>query len=227
MLLGGKTYKAHELTYAGGLVTCAHCGNLITGEAVTKKSTGKQYMYYRCTMYNVKDHPRIRVTERELDEQILAFFKSIEQPEDVKDWFATTLREWSKSECGQSQERTQQLQRELTQLRQQKDRLLNLRLLDEIDAGTFASKSTELRDRMARLTLEMEATDRGSSEQADLAIKVFELSQTLVQKWLTADFSAKRQLLEIVFSNFRLDGVSLCYEMIKPFDVLAKGLSSR
>ena len=51
---------------------------------------------------------------------------------------------------------------------------------------------------MARLTLEMEATDRGSSEQADLAIKVFELSQTLVQKWLTADFSAKRQLLEIV-----------------------------
>jgi hypothetical protein len=100
-----------------------------------------------------------------------------------------------------------------------------LPLLDEIDAGTFASKSTELRDRMARLTLEMEAADRGSSEQADLAIKVFELSQTLVQKWLTADFSAKRQLLEIVFLNFKLDGVTLCYETRKPFDVLAKGLS--
>ena len=41
---------------------------------------------------------------------------------------------------------------------------------------------------------------------------------------LSADFSAKRQLLEIVFLNFKLDGVSLCYEMNKPFDMLVKGL---
>ena len=33
-----------------------------------------------------------------------------------------------------------------------------------------------------------------------------------------------RQLLEIVCLNLKLDGVSLCYEMRKPFDVLAKGL---
>ena len=30
------------------------------------------------------------------------------------------------------------------------DQLLNLRLLEEIDADTFAAKSTELRDRAAR-----------------------------------------------------------------------------
>ena len=38
------------------------------------------------------------------------------------------------------------VQRELTGQRDQQDRLLNLRLLDEIDAGTFARKNTELRD---------------------------------------------------------------------------------
>ena len=31
-------------------------------------------------------------------------------------------------------------------------------------------------------------------------------------------------MLEIVFLNFRLDDVSLYYEMTKPFDALAKGL---
>jgi hypothetical protein len=36
---------------------------------------------------------------------------------------------------------------------------------------------------------------------------------------------AKRQLLEIVFLNFKLDGGNLCYETRKPFGVLAKGLS--
>jgi site-specific DNA recombinase len=126
--------------------------------------------------------------------------------------------------AGQSQEQTQQLQRELTQLRQQQDRLLNLRLLEEIGTDTFAAKSTELRDRVAHLTLQLEAADRNRGEQGELAVKTFELSQSLVAKWVTADFAAKRQLLEIVFLNFRLDGVSLGYEMRKPFDVLAKGL---
>jgi site-specific DNA recombinase len=76
-LLGGKTYKAHQLTYAGGLVRCGCCGNLITGEQVIKPSTGKQYIYYRRTISRLNDHPRIRVTERELDEQILAVFRPI------------------------------------------------------------------------------------------------------------------------------------------------------
>jgi hypothetical protein len=44
-------------------------------------------------------------------------------------------------------------------------------------------------------------------------------------KRLTAVFAEKRMLLGIVVSNFRLDGVTLVYEIYKPFDVLAKGLS--
>jgi hypothetical protein len=44
-LLGEKVYKAHELTYAGELITCGHCGRPVTGEIVTKKSSGKEYVY--------------------------------------------------------------------------------------------------------------------------------------------------------------------------------------
>jgi hypothetical protein len=73
--------------------------------------------------------------------------------------------------------------------------------------------------------LQIEVVDRDRGEQADLAIKVFELSQALDKKWLTADFAEKRKLLDLVFSNFKLDGVTLYCEIRKPFDVLAKGLS--
>ncbi len=161
----------------------------------------------------------------QLDDQVLAVFKTIKQPEQVRHWFSRALVERSKSERGESQEKTQQLQRELTLLRQQQTRLLNLRLLEEIDADTFANKGTELRDRIAQLALQVEATDRSRGEQADLAIKCFELSQTLTEKWLTADFATKRQILEIVFLNFKLDNTTLCYETRKPFDVLTEGLS--
>jgi hypothetical protein len=56
------------------------------------------------------------------------------------------------------------------------------------------------------------------------ATKAFELSQRLSEKWLTADSFAKRGLLEMICLNFRLDGVSLGFEMRKPFDLLAEGL---
>lgn len=225
-LLSGKAYKSHALTYAGGLVRCSHCNCLVTGEQVVKQRTGKQYVYYRCTMYNQKpDHPRVRVTEHQLDEQVLGVFRRIRQPEAVRDWFAKALREWSRHDREISQVRAQQVQRELTLQRQQQDRLLNLRLLEEIDADTFAAKGTELRDRIATLTLQLEAADRDRSEQAERAVETFELSQALEEKWLTADFAAKRQILGTVFSNFRLDGASLCYEVNKPFDVLVEDLS--
>lgn len=223
-LLGGKTYKSHQLTYAGGLVRCGHCGNLITGEQVIKPKTGKSYVYYRCTVSRLNGHPRHRVTEAQLDEQILSVFRSIQQPEDVQAWFAEALKKWNADHRIGSQEHTALLQKELSQLRQQQDKLLNLRLADEIDADAFAMKKTELRDRMANVTLQIEVVDRDRGEQGELAIKTFELSQALEKKWLTAGFAEKRKLLEIVFSNFRLDGVTLCYEINKPFDVLAKGL---
>jgi len=66
------------------------------------------------------------------------------------------------------------------------------------------------------------ATQRG--EYSDLAIKAFELSQSLTEKWAKADYQAKRQILEIICLNFSLNGVTLVPTIRKPFDVLAEGL---
>jgi len=65
--------------------------------------------------------------------------------------------------------------------------------------------------------------DRSHDETAELAAKVFELSQTLKEQWLTADYATKRRLLEIVCLNCTLDNVTLCPEMRKPFDILVEG----
>jgi site-specific DNA recombinase len=117
-----------------------------------------------------------------------------------------------------------ELNRQATNLRSQRDQLLNLRLLEEIERETFAAKDTELRDRIAQLTLRIDACDRRQSERGEVAAKAFELSQTLADKWLKADYLAKRQLLDIVCLNLCLDDVTLVPEMRKPFDALAEGL---
>jgi site-specific DNA recombinase len=69
--------------------------------------------------------------------------------------------------------------------------------------------------------------DRSRDENGELAVKVFELSQTLRQQWLSADYATKRRILEIVFLNCHLDDATLVPTIRKPFDVLAKGLITK
>ncbi|MBL9092636.1 MAG: zinc ribbon domain-containing protein [Planctomycetaceae bacterium] len=85
------------MRYAGELIHCGHCGSPITGETKTKKNkkTGgdKQYVYYRCARYNDEDHPRIRMTEAEIDEQILALFDRMRvEDEEFRNTFREQLR---------------------------------------------------------------------------------------------------------------------------------------
>ncbi len=226
VLMSKKRYQSHELTYAGSMIRCGHCGNFITGENRIKKTKNgeKEYHYYRCSQYNKKDHPRVRLTEQAVDEQIMAMFAKIRiDDEEVRGWFRDVIFAQTKDAQQVTRRQVEDLNRQLTAVRNKQDRLLNLRLLDEIDAGTYAAKSTELRDRAAHLSLQLEACDRGNDEMADTAIRVFELSQNLAEHWFAADTVEKREILELVGSDYVLDGVSLCYQIEKPFDVLAEG----
>ena len=224
VLLGEKRYQNHDLTYAGSLITCGHCGAVITGETVTKKKTGKAYVYYRCSRYTSSGHPRIRLTEQQLDVQVLALFDRIRLPDDLRHWFQQSLLAWSKQQRNETEETAKDLQRQIAQVKQSRDRLLNLRIMEEITTDTYAAKDTELRDRLANLELQVQAQGRGRDEHADLAIKVFELSQSLKDKWFTAESQEKRQLLEIVCLNLTLKEENVVFSMRKPFDVLTSGL---
>ncbi len=228
-LLGGHIYQSHALTYAGDLIQCAHCGHPITGEKVRKKMKSGEwfYTYYRCTYYTKPGHPRIRVTEADIDAQVLAVFDKMRvEDEKVRDWFRLVLASQTRDAQADSRAQRAELQRQETLIVAQQDRLLNMRLSEDIDQETFARKHTEMRDRLASIKLQLDVLDRSHDENAELAAKVFELSQTLRQQWLTADYTAKRRMLEIVFLNCRLDDVTLVHTIRKPFDVLAEGLLS-
>jgi site-specific DNA recombinase len=223
-LLGGKVYKANEVLYGGELMTCGHCGRPITGEVVRKPS-GKSYVYYRCARYTAADHPRIRLRESEVDGHVLGLFERIRQPESIQRVFRKALAAWSSKHHSQARSRASELQGQLDDVRRQQERLLNLHLAGTIEDQAFASKNVELRDRVAKLTLQLEATDRKKDENVDLALRVFELSQRLREKWLTADFAVKRRLLNLICLNLVLKGASLVIACRKPFNSLVEGLS--
>jgi len=226
-LLGEQNYHCHQLTYSGELIRCGHCGLPITGECKTKKTKAglRSYIYYRCARYTQPGHPRTRVPEAELDRQVLAMFDRMKiEDEAVRDWFRTVLFCQTKDAQAESRAQQSELLRQKTLFIQQQDKLLNMRLSDDIDETVYVRKGMELRDRLNSIKLQLDALDRSHDETADLAVKVFELSQTLRQHWVSADYDVKRRILEIVCLNCRLDDTTLICQMRKPFDVLAEGL---
>jgi site-specific DNA recombinase len=206
------------------LIVCGHCGRPVTGEIVKKKS-GKEYVYYRCSRYTAPGHPRIRLREGEIEKQMLDVLVKLEQPEPIRNWFRSALIARATHDQEQGRARARDVQRQLDEVRRQQERLLNLHLAATIDESAFSTKNAELRDRIAALTLELQATDRQRDERAELGLKVFELSQGLHRKWLTADYPEKKKIIEMVCLNLTLTDGIVCISTRKPFNCLVEGFS--
>ena len=112
------------------------------------------------------------------------------EDESVGDWFRLVLASQTRDAQEDARAQRAELQRQETLIVAQQDRLLNLRLSEDIHQETFARKHMEMRDRLAAIKLQLDVLDRSHDETAELAAKVFELSQTLRSQWLTADYAA-------------------------------------
>jgi site-specific DNA recombinase len=99
-----------------------------------------------------------------------------------------------------------------------------MRLGGEIDQETFASKQTQLRDRLASVKLQLDILDR--SQWPTQRRKFLNFRKLLSANGFRRT-TTKRRILEIVFLNCRLDGVALFPSIKKPFDALVEGLISK
>ena len=68
--------------------------------------------------------------------------------------------------------------------------------------------------------MQLEVSDRDDREIAELAINAFELSQSLQERWLTADYHPKRTVLGITLESVRLNSEKVEFPRRKPFDLL-------
>ena len=217
-LLGDRRYSTHEATFAG-LIDCGQCGKRITGEVI--KKADRRYVYYRCSRYNAPGHERHRVPERDLNEQVLNFLRSLRLDDrELRDWFVTALRARTRADRDNAKARRSRLQGELTRVRERLDGLLDLHLDGEIDKQSYHRKAQQLRDRAAELEEDLQAEGEDQTDRSETAVKAFELADQLAAKWLTADPATKRLILDIVSLNLTLNGATLEVIARSPFDLL-------
>jgi outer membrane lipopolysaccharide assembly protein LptE/RlpB len=159
-----------------------------------------------------------------MDHQILDLLSKLKiAAGPIRDWFTTVFQARTGSQREQARQRLSELQRQLNQVKGQKDQLIRLRVSGEIEAAAFTSMKTELQAREAGLVVQVQAAEQQRGEEANLVGRVIDLLQTIQSKWLDADIPEKRRTLDMLCCGFRLQDKKLVPTFRKPFDVLVGG----
>jgi len=103
---------------------------------------------------------------------VLALFDKIRiQDDSVREWFRTVLASQTPDQQHETRSQREELQRQVTMVLNQQDRVVNLRIDGELEAVVFAKKQVELRDRLALLKLQVDAIDRSTDEMAGVSVR--------------------------------------------------------
>jgi site-specific DNA recombinase len=226
VLLGQKIYRSRQTLYAGELIVCGFCGHPVCGEVKEKwtKAGLKNYVYYRCARYHLGDHPRIRLREQELDEQVVALFGKMDAECDaVRSWMIATMQKRTEDAQRAAGHRITELKRQLSRVTKQQDELLELRLSSKIDDTRFETKQAELQQRLEKLRQQTQSCTPTGQQSDKVEGKGADVFRMILDEWPTAEFTIKRRILEIVFRKFTLVEKTLVPSNRTPFELLAAG----
>lgn len=221
-----QTYRSHELVYASRLIRCGHCGHIVTGEEKFKetKKGMKAYVYYRCSRYRRPGHPQVRLTEKELDDQLQEMLNSFCNLTD-EDRVMVQMVARSILETRFEEEKVQvsESKRLLSLLETQRDKLLSRNLAGAISDERYDRQSAEFDEQekaLRRKLVRHEQISDGIDEQSEQAGRIFDV---LSNEWLTMERRARQLALSALFGGFRLEGRKLVPENRTPLELFRTG----
>jgi site-specific DNA recombinase len=222
-----KPFKYAEKEFVfRGLLTCATTGRVVTGDTKTRKYVNgntAQWTYLRC--WNPDQPEKIMwVREEEIIKQVEDIISRLGIRE--KEFLDTTIEYMKEMNRLKKEHHTievAQLKKEHTEIQAKLDRLMDLRLNDELTKEEFESNKRRLKDRQYELTDLINTYDKADDEFTKRMEWLLTLTHKAPELWAGSTISQKRELLNFLFANLKLKGATLCYELRKPFDDFLDG----
>ena len=212
-----RTHK-HNSAYAG-LVTCGHCGCLLTPEQHTKKS-GKRYTYYRCTGFKGKC-PEPYVREEELAIKFADVVKAIHLDDETLTWIVAALKASQKDELEFHRQAVDDLNRELGKIRSRMSQAYEDKLDGKIDEQIWSDLHSKYKTQQETLERQLSAhliADRSYLQQG---IQILALANKAYDLYLKQPHEERAKLLQFLLLNSTLKDGNLWVTYRKPFDMLA------
>lgn len=217
-----KRYTWSNHPYKGKLIKCGECGCSITAYTKVKKySTGKVgvYTYYCCTKRRGYCSQK-SVHESELEGMIRNNIYKIEIDREVWDLGINLLKAKHKSEIDRSIQSRKIFEKDVVKVDRELEKLLNLRLNEEIDSEEFLSHKKRLLDKKVFIKEKIDDREDTTKNWLELAENFFETALQARKVMEGKDDQRKRDLVQSVGWNLVLKDKNLQFSFKKPYDIL-------
>ena len=215
-------YADKEFVFRG-LLTCATSGRVVTADTKKKKyPSGKtaEWTYLRC--WNPENpEKKMWVREDDIVQQVEDIISRIGiHKKELLDDTIEYLKEINTAKKDQHTVELSHLKKEHTEIQARLDRLMDLRLDGELSKEEFEAKKRRLKDRQYELGNLLQTYDRADDEFTKRLEMLLNLTYQAPKIWKGSTISQKRELVNFLFANLKLEGKTLCYSLRKPFDAL-------
>jgi len=210
-------YRKHDFLLGSGLLVCAECNRTVTGELQ------KGHRYYHCSKYDKACKQRKYVREEKLEAQILDVFDSfkVESPR-LLEWIRKALKEIHKNGSEYHEDVVKDLEADRARIEKRLDLLFDEKIDGKINKDFYEKKQKQYEDTLKDVLSAIANHTRANVDYLKLGINIFELAQkgrTIYDKKLL--MNEKRELLNFVFSNLKLDGETLTPSLKNGFQIVA------
>ncbi len=193
-----------------GLISCASCGMMITGEHKFKRQKNgnvHEYTYYRCTKKRKDFHcPESAVREKELDRQLSSEIQKVSLP---KDW-AEELNRLALQDHGKSAQSlavcVKEKQDAISSINIKLERLLNGYLEQDIEQEIYRAEKSKLLLVKKSLDEEMSSLSRKQNTWLEPFQNWLKVAQSLDKTASDSDLFAKKVCAKEIFGSNLLLG---------------------
>jgi hypothetical protein len=213
--------------FAGGWLHCHECGCQIVYERKVKRyRSGAEGIFdlYRCTN-GKRLHASLKglyVREEVIWEQFGNALDEITLTPALAAEIAQELNRRASSLAAVVRSRVEKLRAERKSLEEHEDRAYSDYVKGLLDDEMYRRQVHRIREKRTELTRAIEETQLITGSPKETAESVFELCKEAKSLWIQRSPWERKEFLEKVLSNPRLDGPTLRYDWKGPFKALAK-----
>ncbi len=212
-------YHKKKYKYAGkpavyrGLITCQECGCLISPQEQ------KGRFYYHCTGSKVK-HKAEWIREDSITQQFATIFSKMHIPESELTDIVSSLKESHQAKNSFYKDLLNQLQTEYSQLEGRIERIYEDLLDGRITTAIHDKKSLEYRQKQMKIEDRLSSLRTTDESYYMTASYILNLASRAEELFISANMEEKRDLINLAFQNFSLNGKNVEVAIKKPFDTI-------
>ncbi len=198
-----------------GLFKCAQCDLAITPESQ------KGHVYYHCTEYNGK-HGAAWLREEEITRQIADVFRRLEMPKEIAKQITETINEIQEQDIKFQNRQAEELNKEQKNLVKMLDNLYIDKLKGRITDSMYDKFYNDFQNQLSEINNKIARSQEVDKNYFIMVKHVLELINKAPELFESSEVDEKRQLINLVLQNLKVDGKNIVYDVQKPFDMLLK-----